>query len=111
MWGAIATFLGCGCASYHSAHLPLHTSLQLSACRYHCAGVLGAIATFLGSRSVNIEQEVTASRGFLAYIMLDMGPVPDPAQLQVRVDRARWCGSLSAPKVCRLHHARHGPHA
>jgi len=46
-------------------------------------GVLGSITTFLGNRGINILQQINASRGNIAYTVIDMGLLPeDPAGLQ-----------------------------
>lgn len=46
-------------------------------------GVLGAIASFLGDRNINILQQLNSSRGDVAYTVIDMQAEPkDPAKLQ-----------------------------
>ncbi|KAG1673566.1 hypothetical protein FOA52_003866 [Chlamydomonas sp. UWO 241] len=45
-------------------------------------GVLGKITTFMGSKNVNIEQQINTSRGSIAYTVIDFGSVDDPAAFQ-----------------------------
>lgn len=46
-------------------------------------GVLGQITTFVGSKGLNIEQQINTSRNEIAYTVLDLTTVDNPAQLQV----------------------------
>ncbi len=49
-------------------------------------GVLGSITTFLGSKGINIEQQLNLSRDKIAYTVVDMvGEVNDPEQLQIEL--------------------------
>lgn len=49
------------------------------------AGVLGQITTFIGSKKLNIEQQINTSKGDIAYTVLDFGKVEDPAGLQAEL--------------------------
>jgi len=45
-------------------------------------GVLGQITTFMGSKNVNIEQQINTSRGNIAYTVLDFPSIEDPNTFQ-----------------------------
>lgn len=56
-------------------------------------GVLGEITSFLGAQQINITQQLNASRGDIAYTVIDMGSLPaDPNQLQT--DLASTCEGI-----------------
>jgi D-3-phosphoglycerate dehydrogenase len=56
-------------------------------------GVLGEITSFLGKSGINITQQLNASRGDIAYTVIDMGSLPEePDQLQT--DLASTCEGI-----------------
>ena len=64
------------------------------------SGALGQITTFLGEQGINIVQQVNASRGGVAYTVIDMEELPeDPAALQDELSglpdvlTSRWIGN------------------
>ncbi|GLI61317.1 hypothetical protein VaNZ11_003673 [Volvox africanus] len=67
---------------------PGHIGGRLCIVNKNEAGVLGQITTFLGTRNVNIEQQINTSRGDIAYTVLDFGKVEDPAGLQEGLAKA-----------------------
>jgi len=70
-------------------------------------GVLGSITTFLGSKGINIVQQINASRNNIAYTVIDMAGLPaDPAAVQEDlasscegVISSRWIGSVFADDI------------
>eukprot|EP00958_Prasinococcus_capsulatus_P001487 scaffold137_cov398-Prasinococcus_capsulatus_cf.AAC.9 len=53
------------------------------------SGVLGDITSFIGSKGINISQQINTSRGDVAYTVIDMSSRPqDPAKLQAELAEA-----------------------
>jgi D-3-phosphoglycerate dehydrogenase len=69
---------------------PDHVGGRLCIVNKNEAGVLGQITTFLGSKNLNIEQQINTSRGDIAYTVIDFGKVEDPASLQVNISDRIW---------------------
>ncbi|GLC46137.1 hypothetical protein PLESTB_001194100 [Pleodorina starrii] len=67
---------------------PGHIGGRLCIVNKNEAGVLGQITTYLGTRNVNIEQQINTSRGDIAYTVLDFANVEDPAGLQEGLAKA-----------------------
>uniref|UniRef100_A0A7S0RH56 Phosphoglycerate dehydrogenase n=1 Tax=Chlamydomonas leiostraca TaxID=1034604 RepID=A0A7S0RH56_9CHLO len=61
---------------------PGHIGGRLCIVHRNEAGVLGQITTYMGSKGINIEQQINTSRGEIAYTVLDFGSVPDAEGLQ-----------------------------
>lgn len=65
-------------------------------------GVLGSITTFLGSKGINIVQQINTSRNNIAYTVIDMASLPaDPGAVQKElaeecegVISSRWIGAV-----------------
>ena len=52
-------------------------------------GVLGDITSFIGSKGINISQQINTSRGKIAYTVIDMATRPDdPSALQEELAQA-----------------------
>lgn len=52
-------------------------------------GVLGDITSFIGSKGINISQQINTSRGNVAYTVIDMATRPDdPSALQAELAEA-----------------------
>lgn len=64
---------------------PGHVGGRLCIVNKNEAGVLGQITTYLGTKKVNIEQQINTSKGSIAYTVLDFGTVEDPAGLQAEL--------------------------
>eukprot|EP00798_Chlamydomonas_sp_ICE-L_P022426 gene22426-29538_t len=62
-------------------------------------GVLGQITSFLGSKNVNIAQQINTSRGDIAYTIFDFAEVADPDSLQEELAKACQ-GWASLPSQC-----------
>ncbi|KAG2434635.1 hypothetical protein HXX76_007529 [Chlamydomonas incerta] len=67
---------------------PGHVGGRLCIVNKNEAGVLGQITTFLGTQKVNIEQQINTSRGDIAYTVLDLSKIDDPAGLQEGLAKA-----------------------
>jgi D-3-phosphoglycerate dehydrogenase len=67
---------------------PGHVGGRLCIVNKNEAGVLGQITTFLGTQNVNIEQQINTSRGDIAYTVLDLSKIADPAGLQAGLAKA-----------------------
>jgi len=56
-------------------------------------GVLGNITTFLGSKGVNISQQINNSRGDVAYTVIDMVDAPEDADA-LQIELASQCDGI-----------------
>lgn len=71
---------------------PGHVGARLCIVHKNAPGVLGQITTFMGVKSVNIEQQLNTSKGDIAYTVLDLTKVDSPEQFQV--DLAQECPGI-----------------
>eukprot|EP00798_Chlamydomonas_sp_ICE-L_P003150 gene3150-13162_t len=67
---------------------PGHIGGRLVIVNKNESGVLGQITTYLGSKNVNIEQQINTSRGSIGYTVLDLTTVDDPAGVQAELAAA-----------------------
>ena len=56
-------------------------------------GALGEITSFLGSKGLNIAQQINTSRGEIAYTVIDFTNQPDDADA-LQADLAAQCGFI-----------------
>ncbi len=76
---------------------PGHVGARLCIVNKNAPGVLGQITTFMGTKGVNIEQQINTSRGDIAYTVLDLTSIADPAQFQK--DLASACPGVISSRL------------
>jgi len=71
-------------------HLALCGGARLCIVNRNEPGALGEITTFLGSKGLNISQQINTSRGDIAYTVIDFTNQPDDAD-EIQMELAAQC--------------------